>query len=143
MAGKSALRRSGAELVQFSLNRLANASLSPSADDDVNDFTGGGLRFDGIEKVNELLMPMALHVATNDRSEGAATSRAFKAEIAAANGLLFVTPEYNRSIPGVLKNAIDHASRPDTATTPNRPARAAQSGSHDCAVFRRSHEDTG
>jgi chromate reductase len=35
-----------------------------------------------------------------------------KGEIAAASGLLFVTPEYNRSIPGVLKNAIDHASRP-------------------------------
>jgi chromate reductase len=35
-----------------------------------------------------------------------------KAAIAAAQGLLFVTPEYNRSIPGVLKNAIDHASRP-------------------------------
>ncbi len=35
-----------------------------------------------------------------------------KAEILAAQGLLFVTPEYNRSIPGVLKNAIDHASRP-------------------------------
>jgi len=35
-----------------------------------------------------------------------------KADIAAARGLLFVTAEYNRSIPGVLKNAIDHASRP-------------------------------
>ena len=35
-----------------------------------------------------------------------------KSEIAAAQGILFVTPEYNRSIPGVLKNAIDHASRP-------------------------------
>src|SRR6185295_12716900 len=35
-----------------------------------------------------------------------------KTEIAAAQALLFVTPEYNRSIPGVLKNAIDHASRP-------------------------------
>ncbi len=35
-----------------------------------------------------------------------------KSEVAAAQGLLFVTPEYNRSIPGVLKNAIDHASRP-------------------------------
>ena len=35
-----------------------------------------------------------------------------KAGIGAAQGLLFVTPEYNRSIPGVLKNAIDHASRP-------------------------------
>ncbi len=35
-----------------------------------------------------------------------------KNDIAASEGLLFVTPEYNRSIPGVLKNAIDHASRP-------------------------------
>ena len=36
----------------------------------------------------------------------------FKAEVAAADGILFVTPEYNRSIPGALKNAIDVASRP-------------------------------
>jgi len=35
-----------------------------------------------------------------------------KAEISKAHGLLFITPEYNRSMPGVLKNAIDHASRP-------------------------------
>jgi len=35
-----------------------------------------------------------------------------KSEIHAADGLIFITPEYNRSIPGVLKNAIDHASRP-------------------------------
>jgi chromate reductase len=35
-----------------------------------------------------------------------------KTEVKAANGLLFATPEYNRSMPGVLKNAIDHASRP-------------------------------
>ncbi|MGD9949066.1 MAG: NADPH-dependent FMN reductase [Desulfobulbus sp.] len=36
----------------------------------------------------------------------------FKETIKAADGLLFVTPEYNRSIPGVLKNALDQASRP-------------------------------
>jgi chromate reductase, NAD(P)H dehydrogenase (quinone) len=35
-----------------------------------------------------------------------------KSDILAAQAVLFVTPEYNRSIPGVLKNAIDHASRP-------------------------------
>ncbi|MGH8228778.1 MAG: NADPH-dependent FMN reductase [Steroidobacteraceae bacterium] len=38
--------------------------------------------------------------------------RRLKSEIEASQALLFVTPEYNRSIPGVLKNAIDHASRP-------------------------------
>ena len=35
-----------------------------------------------------------------------------KTQIADAQGLLFVTPEYNRSVPGLLKNAIDQASRP-------------------------------
>jgi chromate reductase, NAD(P)H dehydrogenase (quinone) len=37
---------------------------------------------------------------------------ALKESIAAADAILFVTPEYNRSIPGALKNAIDWASRP-------------------------------
>jgi len=36
----------------------------------------------------------------------------FRKEIAAADGVLFVTPEYNRGVPGVLKNAIDVGSRP-------------------------------
>jgi chromate reductase, NAD(P)H dehydrogenase (quinone) len=37
---------------------------------------------------------------------------AFKEALAKVDALLFVTPEYNRSIPGALKNAIDWASRP-------------------------------
>lgn len=36
----------------------------------------------------------------------------FREQIAAADGVLFVTPEYNRGIPGALKNAIDVGSRP-------------------------------
>ena len=36
----------------------------------------------------------------------------FREQVGAADGVLFVTPEYNRSIPGVLKNAIDIGSRP-------------------------------
>lgn len=44
--------------------------------------------------------------------EPAESVKRLKAGISAAQGLLFLTPEYNRSIPGVLKNAIDHASRP-------------------------------
>ena len=39
-------------------------------------------------------------------------ARRLKREIEAADALIIVTPEYNRSIPGVLKNAIDWASRP-------------------------------
>lgn len=48
----------------------------------------------------------------DDDDNQASTVKRFKSEIAAADGLLFVTPEYNRSVPGVLKNAIDHGSRP-------------------------------
>jgi chromate reductase len=44
-------------------------------------------------------------------SPPAAVTR-LKGEIQAADGVLIVTPEYNRSLPGVLKNAIDWASRP-------------------------------
>jgi len=43
---------------------------------------------------------------------------AFIAAIRDADAILFVTPEYNGSIPGVLKNAIDWASRPTPATSP-------------------------
>jgi chromate reductase len=41
-----------------------------------------------------------------------AAARSFKDAIASVDAVLFVTPEYNRSIPGGLKNAIDWASRP-------------------------------
>lgn len=48
----------------------------------------------------------------DDDAQQAVSVLRLKSEINAASGLLFVTPEYNRSMPGVLKNAIDHASRP-------------------------------
>ncbi|MDO8412455.1 MAG: NAD(P)H-dependent oxidoreductase [Gallionellaceae bacterium] len=49
----------------------------------------------------------------DDDANQAESVKRLKNEITSAHGLLFVTPEYNRSIPGVLKNAIDHASRPN------------------------------
>jgi chromate reductase len=52
------------------------------------------------------------HYNQDDDANQAPAVERLKAEIASAQGVLFVTPEYNRSIPGVLKNAIDHASRP-------------------------------
>jgi len=48
----------------------------------------------------------------DDDANQAAPVKRLKDEIKAAHGLLFVTAEYNRGMPGVLKNAIDHASRP-------------------------------
>ena len=48
----------------------------------------------------------------DDDENQAESVKKLKAELNAAQGFLFVSPEYNRSIPGVIKNAIDHASCP-------------------------------
>ena len=48
----------------------------------------------------------------DDDANQADSVKRLKNEIKDAQGILFVTAEYNRSIPSVLKNAIDHASRP-------------------------------
>jgi chromate reductase len=47
-----------------------------------------------------------------DTADPPAAWRAFRESVAAADAVLFVTPEYNRSVPGALKNAIDVGSRP-------------------------------
>ncbi|MBS0390794.1 MAG: NAD(P)H-dependent oxidoreductase [Comamonadaceae bacterium] len=81
-----------------SFNRkLANAlaRLAPP------DFTFEQLRIDDLPLYNQ-----------DDDGHQAAPVLRLKKEVAAAQGVLFVTAEYNRSIPGVLKNAIDNASRP-------------------------------
>jgi chromate reductase len=48
----------------------------------------------------------------DDDDDQPEAAKALKSLVTGSDGLLFVTPEYNRSIPGVLKNAIDHGSRP-------------------------------
>ncbi|WP_310391326.1 NAD(P)H-dependent oxidoreductase [Hymenobacter sp.] len=48
----------------------------------------------------------------DDHNEVPATYTAFRDEIRALDGVIFITPEYNRSVPGVLKNALDVGSRP-------------------------------
>lgn len=85
-------------LRQASLNReLATglAKLAPA------DFSFTQLRIDSLPLYNQ-----------DDDDNPAESVKRLKSEIKSAQGLIFVTPEYNRSIPGVLKNAIDHASRP-------------------------------
>ena len=74
---------------------LAVAKLAPA------DFSFEYLRIDDLPLYNQ----------DNDANPPESVKR-LKSEINAAQGVLFFTPEYNRSIPGVLKNAIDHASRP-------------------------------
>jgi chromate reductase len=54
---------------------------------------------------------LPLYNQDQDGTQADAVKR-LKAGITASKGLLFFTPEYNRSMPGVLKNALDHASRP-------------------------------
>ena len=48
----------------------------------------------------------------DDDAQPSESVKRMKAQVAASQGVLFLTPEYNRSIPGVLKNALDHGSRP-------------------------------
>jgi chromate reductase, NAD(P)H dehydrogenase (quinone) len=52
------------------------------------------------------------HYNQDNEGNDTAEVKAFKDKIAAADAVLFATPEYNRSIPGVLKNALDTGSRP-------------------------------
>ena len=66
-----------------------------------SDFTFDTVRIDDLPLYNQ----------DDDGSPSPQVTR-LKGAISAAAGVIFVTPEYNRSIPGVLKNAIDHASRP-------------------------------
>ena len=74
---------------------LAIANLAPE------DFTFEHVRIDDLPLYNQ-----------DDDANQAPSVKRLKADIAGSQGLLFVTAEYNRSMPGVLKNAIDHASRP-------------------------------
>jgi chromate reductase len=85
-------------LRQDSLNRkLANAliKLGPP------DFTFKELRIGDLPLYNQ----------DDDKAQAPEVQR-LKSELRAVDAVIFFTPEYNRSVPGVLKNALDHASRP-------------------------------
>lgn len=66
---------------------------------------------EGVELI-EIPIGQLPHYSYDFDADYPAEGLAFKQAIADVDGLLYVTPEYNRSIPGVLKNAIDWASRP-------------------------------
>jgi len=54
---------------------------------------------------------LPLYNQDDDKAQASVVQR-LKSELRAVDAVMFVTAEYNRSIPGVLKNALDHASRP-------------------------------
>jgi len=81
-----------------SFNRHLARALERLAPDD---FTFDHVRIDNLPLYNQ-----------DFDADYPAECKRLKDEIKAADALLFVTAEYNRSIPGVLKNAIDIASRP-------------------------------
>jgi len=65
---------------------------------------------------------------------------AFRNRVKAADAVLFVTPEYNRGLPGVLKNAIDVGSRPYGASTyAGKPAAVVSSSLGPIAGFGANH----
>jgi chromate reductase len=64
----------------------------------------------------------------------------FRDRIRPADGVLFVTPEYNRSVPGVLKNAIDVGSRPyGKSVYAKKPAAVASSSPGPMGAFGANH----
>jgi len=67
------------------------------------------------------LSPIPLYNADVEAEGFPAAVRSFRERIAAADALLIATPEYNYSIPGVLKNAIDWASRPPEPPLAKKP----------------------
>lgn len=85
-------------LSSTSINRVLSKALIGVAPDD--------LEFTEIPIGN-----LSLYSQDHD-ADYPAEARALKDAISASDAVLFVTPEYNRSIPGALKNAIDWASRP-------------------------------
>jgi chromate reductase len=70
------------------------------------------LQPEGMEIVDVDLRALPHYDDDLEHAGESAEIRAFKGQIAAADALLFVTPEYNYSIPGILKDAIDWGSRP-------------------------------
>jgi chromate reductase len=99
-----------------SYNRLLAGALKKLAP---QEFTFNDLRIDDLPLYNQDL----------DGKQPEQVGR-LKSAISSANGVIFVTPEYNRSIPGVLKNAIDHGSRRLDGQTGGRHRHIAGLGRH-------------
>jgi chromate reductase len=99
--------------VSGSLRRTShNTKLLRAAGEIVEEHGGEFQLFDGLKTIPP-------YDEDDDGPRGPLAVDRFRRAIAGADAVLFATPEYNSSIPGVLKNAVDWASRPQ-ATSPLR-----------------------
>lgn len=79
--------------------------------------TAGGLLPDGVTlEIYDGLRELPHYDQDLDGADAPAPVRDLRARISAADGLLIASPEYNYSVPGALKNALDWASRPPGAS---------------------------
>lgn len=76
---------------------------------------------DGVEAAEIPIGELPLYNRDLD-ADYPAVAREFKRAIEGVDALLYVTPEYNRSVPGALKNAVDWASRPWRENVLGRPS---------------------
>ncbi|MFD2175763.1 NADPH-dependent FMN reductase [Rhodobacter lacus] len=103
---------------------LRTGSLTRKLAEALADLAPASLRFKFIE-----IGDLPFYNPDLDTDTPPASWARLRTDIAAADGVLFVTPEYNRSIPAALKNAIDIASRPYGQSAWNGKPAAVVSGS--------------
>lgn len=85
---------------------LRDDSLNKKLAKNLEELAPEGTRFDYVD------LNLPLFNGDDEASNFPEAAKIVKQKVEAADGVLIVTPEYNRSVPGVLKNAIDWASRP-------------------------------
>ncbi|HRI42667.1 MAG TPA: NADPH-dependent FMN reductase [Fimbriimonadaceae bacterium] len=92
--------------VGYFVGSLASTSINRKLADALIKLAPAGLEFEEIP-----IKDLPLYSSDYD-GDFPAEAKALKDAVSRSHAILFVTPEYNRSIPGGLKNAIDWASRP-------------------------------
>lgn len=85
---------------------ISSGSINKQLSEEVKGLTSDKFEFDEIE------IAAIPYYSQDDEENMPSVVKSFKAQIKACDGVLLITPEYNRSIPGVLKNAVDWGSRP-------------------------------
>lgn len=115
---------------------LRKASFSKKLAKTVVDMAPAGYEF-------KIISLADLPVYNQDFDEDAALPQAieqFRAEMNKVQGVIFITPEYNRSIPGVLKNALDVGSRPyGKSVWDEKPAAVFSNSPGNIAAFGANH----